>query len=180
MRPRTVVTTQHLDRRPELNGQRGTVLSYQPGSARYLVQFQSNVSNFVTRDSSAAPVAIKPVNLLQTGVKVKIHGLQMQPQLNGKVGTVSAYSKERNRYIVQLTALLSPTREISLQPINIRIGNGMCVRLEGLQRTPQWNGKYGTIVGWVEDESGMSGSGRYEVRLSRQYAVRVKMEHVRL
>lgn len=180
MRPRTAVTTQHLDRRPELNGQRGTVLSYQPGSARYLVQFQSNVSNSITRDSTAAPVAIKPVNLLQTGVKIKIHGLRSQPQLNGKTGTVSAYSKERNRYIIQLTALLSPTREISLQPINIRIGNGMCVRLEGLQRTPQWNGKYGTIVGWVEDESGFSGSGRYEVRLSRQYAVRVKMEHVRL
>jgi len=124
--------------------------------------------------------AIKPVNLLQTGVKVKIHGLQTQPQLNGKVGTIRGFSRQRQRYIVQLSVLLCPTREISLQPINIRIGNGMCVRLEGLQRTPQWNGKYGTIVGWVEDDSGTSGSGRYEVRLSRQYAVRVKMENVRL
>lgn len=180
MRPGTQVTTQHLDRRPELNGQRGHVLSYQPGSARYLIQFQSIPANFITGNSSATPVAIKPANLLQTGVKVKIHGLQTQPQLNGKVGTVGAYSQARNRYVVQLTALLSPRREVSLQPINIRIGNGTCVRLEGLRQTPQWNGKYGTIAGWVEDESGASGSGRYEVRLSRQYAVRVKMEHVRL
>mmetsp|Transcript_5757 Transcript_5757/g.12568 ORF Transcript_5757/g.12568 Transcript_5757/m.12568 type:complete len:499 (+) Transcript_5757:20-1516(+) len=182
IRPGTRIITQHLVNSPHLNGRHGTILHYQTQSSRYLVQLEANISNFIGGDSTA-PVAIKPENLLQTGVKVKIHGLHSQPRLNGKEGTVSAYSKERNRYIVQLNpSLLSTTapREISIQPINIRIPNGMCVRLEGLQRTPQWNGKYGTIVGWVEDESGMSGSGRYEVRLSRQYAVRVKMENVRL
>mmetsp|Transcript_10907 Transcript_10907/g.19864 ORF Transcript_10907/g.19864 Transcript_10907/m.19864 type:complete len:488 (-) Transcript_10907:208-1671(-) len=179
------IITQHLVNSPHLNGRHGTVLQYQPGSARYLVQLESNLSSYIAGDSTTS-VAIKPENLLQTGVKVKIHGLQSEPRLNGKEGTVCAYSKERNRYVVQvnsplsLNSLLSPAREISIQPTNIRIGNGACVRLEGLQRTPQWNGKYGTIVGWVEDESGTAGSGRYEVRLSRQYAVRVKMENVRL
>mmetsp|Transcript_30576 Transcript_30576/g.57904 ORF Transcript_30576/g.57904 Transcript_30576/m.57904 type:complete len:479 (+) Transcript_30576:200-1636(+) len=182
IRPGTRIITQHLVNSPHLNGRYGTILHYQTQSSRYLVQLEANISSFIGGDSTT-PVAIKPENLLQTGVKVKIHGLQSQPRLNGKGGTISAYSKERNRYIVQINpSLLSTTapREISIQPINIRIPNGMCVRLEGLQRTPQWNGKYGTIVGWVEDESGMSGSGRYEVRLSRQYAVRVKMENVRL
>mmetsp|Transcript_13260 Transcript_13260/g.28654 ORF Transcript_13260/g.28654 Transcript_13260/m.28654 type:complete len:452 (+) Transcript_13260:52-1407(+) len=179
IRPGTQIVTQHLVSSPRLNGRHGTIMQYQPQSGRYLVQLEADISTFIVGDSTA-PMAIKPENLLQTGVKVKIHGLQSEPRLNGKEGTICAYSKDRNRYVVQITSLLAPIREISIQPTNIRIGNGMCVRLEGLQRTPQWNGKYGTIVGWVEDQSGTSGSGRYEVRLSRQYAVRVKMENVRV
>jgi len=181
MRPGTRVITQHLVNSPNLNGRRGSVVQYQPQSGRYLVQLESDIASIISGEHRTSPVAIKPANLLQTGVKVKIHGLQSQPRLNGKEGTVSAYSHERNRYVVEVGAsLFSSPREISIKPINIRIPNGMCVRLEGLQRTPQWNGKYGTIAGWVEDESGESGSARYEVRLSRQYAVRVKMENVRL
>ena len=131
----------------------------------------------------SAPVAIKPENILQTA-KVKIHGLQSQPNLNGSTGTICSYSKERNRYVVKVDFMLAPTREISIQPCNILIPNGTCIRLEGLQQASQWNGKYGTIARWVEnnESSGTTtaGGGRYEVRLSRQYGVRVKMENVRL
>lgn len=169
IRAGTQIVTHHLVNSPHLNGQRGIVLNYQPGSGRYFIQFQSNLSDFIA--GSASPVAIKPENLLQT-IKVKIRGLQSQPDLNGKEGTIFSYSRERNRYLVQVDYLLSPTREISIQPTNIQIPNGTCVRLEGLERASQWNGRYGTVVGWV--------NGRYEVCLSRQYGVRVKMENVRL
>ncbi|KAL7552240.1 hypothetical protein ACHAWF_015463 [Thalassiosira exigua] len=177
MRPGTQVVTQHLVSSPHLNGRRGSILRYQPQTRRYLVQLEADISSIITGDSTR-PAAIKPENLLQTA-KVKIHGLRSQPNLNGKSGTIGAYSRERARYVVRVEALLSPSREISLQPTNIRIPNGTCVRLEGLQRTPQWNGKYGTIVGWVEGQD-IGSPGRYEVCLSRQYAVRVKMENVRL
>ena len=178
MRPGTQIVTQHLVNSPQLNGRQGTILQYQPDTRRYLVQFQTDVSAFVAGDN--APVAIKPQNLLQT-TKVKIHGLQSQPQLNGKEGTIKAFSHQRNRYVVKVDYLLSPTREIAIQPTNMRIPNGTCVRLEGLQRTPHWNGKYGTIVRWVDDRNNVTGTlGRYEVALSRQYAVRVRAENVRL
>ena len=175
IRPGTQIITQNLVSSLTLNNRRGVVLQFQPESRRYIVQFEANVSSFITGDN-VTPVAMKPENLLQTA-KIRIHGLQSQPNLNGKNGTVCAYSRERNRYVVRVdSSLLSATREVSIQPTNIRIANGTVVRLEGLQRTPQWNGKYGTVARWVGDQS----SGRYEVRLSRQYAVRVKMENVRL
>ena len=176
LRPGTQIVTQHLVNAPHLNHQRGAILRYQPQSSRYLVQLQSDIGSFISGE--AAPVAIKPENLLQT-VKVKIHGLRSQQSLNGKEGTVIGYSRERNRYVVKVDYLFSDSREISLKPINIRIPNGTIVRLEGLEQASQWNGKYGTIIKWVGDANG-SVAGRYEVCLSRQYGVRVKLENVRL
>lgn len=178
LRPGTQIVTQNLVSSPHLNRKRGVVLQYQPQSGRYLVQLQSDISSFIAGDSS--PVAIRPENLLQAA-QVRIHGLRSQPGLNGREGTVCAYSSQRNRYVVRVEEsglLSSSAREISIQPTNIRIPSGTCVRLEGLENASQWNGRYGTIVRWVEAAGG--GPGRYEVCLSRQYGVRVKMENVRL
>ena len=175
--PGTEVVTHGLVGSPHLNHKRGVVMQYYPHSGRYLIQLESTIPSFIA--GNVAPVAIKPENLLQT-TKVKIHGLRSQPNLNGKTGVICAYSKERNRYVVKVDFLLAPTREVSLQPSNIRIPNGTLVRLEGLQQASQWNGKYGTIARWVESDSGTPGGGRYEIRLSRQYGVRVKMDNVRL
>ena len=132
-----------------------------------------------------------------------MHGLRSEPQLNGLEGTIRSYSSERDRYVVrlayvdpevfrslppdmQLEVSLHPpeTRDISVSCNNIRIPVGTHVRLEGLEQRVQWNGKYGRIVKWVGgDENsgeGGGGNGRYEVRLSRQYAVLVKPQNVRL
>ena len=176
LRPGTRVVTQNLVQSPHLNCRGGVVLQYQPQSARYLVQLESdNISNSIT--GNVAPVAIRPENLLQTS-KIKIQGLRTEPSLNGKDATICSYSRATNRYVVKVYNLLS-TREISIQPANIRVPNGTLVRLEGLQQASQWNGKYGTVTNFFEDTNGTAGSGRYEVRLSRQYGVRVKMDNVR-
>jgi hypothetical protein len=177
LRPGTRVATQNLVRSPHLNHRGGIVLQYQPESARYLVRLESDVvSNFITGNSTA-PVSIRPENLLQTS-RIKIQGLRTEPRLNGKEGIICSYSIATNRYVVKVSNLLS-TRDISLQPANIRVPNGTLVRLEGLQQASQWNGKYGTVTSFVEDGNGAADSGRYEVRLSRQYGVRVKMDNVR-
>ena len=186
IRPGTKVMTQNLVNAPHLNQQRGVILRYQPQSSRYLVQLQSvNISGHL---SDVQPLAIKPQNLLQV-IKVKISKLQSQTQLNGKEGTILSYSVERNRYMVRVQYFLAEAREVSLQPKNIRIPIGTCVRLEGLETASQWNGKYGTIVRWVEDATSgssstssfsFSSSGRYEVCLSRQYGVLAKPDNVRL
>ena len=88
IRPETQIITQNLVNSPHLNGQSGIVLHYQRESARYLVKLneRSNISSFIaTGEGNASTVAIKPENLLQT-IKVKIHGLQSQPRLNGQEG----------------------------------------------------------------------------------------------
>ncbi|KAL3822482.1 hypothetical protein ACHAXA_002500 [Cyclostephanos tholiformis] len=175
LRPGTRVVTQNLVQSPHLNCRGGTVLKYQPQSARYLVQLESDVSSFIA--GSMAPVAIRPENLLQTA-KIQIRGLRTEPTLNGKEATICSYSRVTNRYVVKVNHFLS-TREISIQASNIRVPNGTLVRLEGLQQASQWNGKYGTVTNFVEDTNDSEGSGRYEVRLSRQYGVRVKIDNVR-
>jgi len=178
LREGTQIVTQNLVNSPHLNNQQGIVIQYQPQSSRYLVQLQhTNIGSFIGGET--APVSVKPKNLLQT-VKVKIHGLRSRTNFNGKEGTIRSYSRERNRYVVRVNFLLSDSREISIQTVNMRIPNGTVVRLEGLENASQWNGKYGTIVRFVDEVESGSSSGRYEVCLSRQYGVRVKPENVHL
>lgn len=178
--PGTRVVARGLVGATHLNGRAGTVLRYRPEIRRYDVKLDADISDYIATGEGTAPVAMRPENLLQTA-KVKVRGLRSQPNLNGKQGTVVGYSPERGRYVVRVdSGLLSlSSREVSLRPSNFCIPDGTCVRLEGLRNAPHWNGKYGTVAGWVEGEGG-EGDGRYQVSLSRQYAVLVRMENVML
>ena len=57
------------------------------------------------------------------GKRVRIHGLQSRPELNGSVGLAASYDDARNRYNVQVQSNVGadPTRVISiaLQPKNL-------------------------------------------------------------
>ena len=94
-------------------------------------------------------MAIKPENVLQM-VRVKVHGLQSQPQLNGSDGQIISYSSERDRDVVRVAYIdqevlrsLPPhmqrevewdpreTREISGSSNSIRMTVGTPVRVEG-------------------------------------------------
>jgi hypothetical protein len=199
IREGTPIVTQNLVNSAELNGRHGQILRFDSSNGRYLVRLRPSSSS----PSPATTVAIKPENLLQI-IQVKVHGLQSQPHLNGCDGTILSYSSERDRYVVrvayrdpevfqslpphmQLEVSLHPpeTRDISVSSSNICIPVGTYVRLEGLEQRSQWNGRYGRVIKWVDnggDGEGRSGGvgGRYEVRLSRQYAVLVKPQNVRL
>lgn len=196
LRPGTQVILQNLARSPHLNKKHGTVLQYQAQTLRYLIQLETDRStSFITTTPPPPPVlSIKAEHVLQP-LKVQIVNLRTQPFYNGKVGTICAYIRPINRYVIKIesySVLSTSSREISIQPCNIRIPNGTLVRLEGLEYASQWNGKYGTIVRFVEDGSGLTRggggqgttelveSGRYLVYLSRQYRVLVKVENVRL
>jgi hypothetical protein len=205
IRQGTPIVTQNLVNAPELNGRHGQIVRFDSSNGRYLVRLQPSTRNQSGSSSStsATTVAMRPENLLQMA-RVKVHGLRSEPQLNELDGTIRSYSSERDRYVVrvayvdpevfrslppdmQLEVSLHPpeTRDISVSCNNIRIPVGTHVRLEGLEQRVQWNGKYGRIVKWVggdesSGEGGNGGGGRYEVRLSRQYAVLVKPQNVRL
>jgi hypothetical protein len=186
LRPGTQVILQNLARSSHLNKKRGTILQYQAHTLRYLIQLETDMS---TSFIPSPPVSIKAENLLQP-VKVQIVNLRSQPHFNGKVGTVTAYVRPINRYVIKIetySLLSTSSREVSVQPCNIRIPNGTIVRLEGLEHASQWNGKYGTIARFVESGlprggggggQGTTESGRYQVNLSRQYSVLVKVENV--
>jgi hypothetical protein len=199
IREGTPIVTQNLVNSAELNGRHGQVVRFDTSNGRYLVRLRPSSSS----SPATTTVAIKPENLLQM-IQVKIQGLQSQSHLNGCDGTIRSYSSERDRYVVrvayrdpevfqslpphmQLEVSLHPpeTRDISVSSSNICIPVGTYVRLEGLEQRAQWNGRYGRIIKWVDnggDGEGRSGGvgGRYEVRLSRQYAVLVKPQNVRL
>ena len=57
------------------------------------------------------------------GKRVRIHGLQSRPELNGSVGLAASYDDARNRYNVQVQSNVGadPTQVISiaLQPKNL-------------------------------------------------------------
>merc|ERR1712032_1052907 len=99
-----------------MNGRRGVVLRYQRESGRYLIRLEADIAGYISGENVAPAVAVKPENLLQT-TRVRIRGLRSQPSLNGREGTVSAYSDERDRFVVRVGGgVLSPSREVGLRP----------------------------------------------------------------
>lgn len=205
LRPGTQVILQNLTRSSHLNKKRGTILQYQAQTLRYLIQLETDTTtSFIPSpttyvNTTTLPiVSIKGENLLQP-ITVQIVNLRTQPYYNGKVGTITAYVRPIDRYVIKIeifSLLSTSSREVSVQLCNIRIPNGTLVRLEGLEHASQWNGKYGTVARFVEGGLPRGGggggggggqgttesveTGRYQVSLSRQYSVLVKVENVRI
>merc|ERR1712087_763464 len=75
----TVVSLQGLVNRADRNGDRGKVIGYNPQSGRYVVEIEDTDET----------MSVKPDNLLQH-VKVRLHGIESKPELNGKTGRIMA------------------------------------------------------------------------------------------
>lgn len=84
-----------IESQPNLNGQQGTIIAWDPHKERYNI-YVMNLSKIVS---------MKPTNvILENGTVAVITGLSAKPELNGKFGTVKAWIQETNRYDVQLSA----------------------------------------------------------------------------
>merc|ERR1719158_1998941 len=104
----TPATIRGLESRPELNGQRATVLAWDDTKQRYNL-YVASVSK---------TVSLKPSNVvLEDGTVGMITGLQSKPELNGQWGTVQRFNADSGRYDVQL----SEDRILRLKPDNIRL-----------------------------------------------------------
>lgn len=156
--PGTIVSLKGLQSSPERNGDRGEVSEYLPDSGRYIVFLED----------SDEYLRVKPANLLQH-VHVKLHGIESQPTLNGKRGTIVAWSDHKERYNIHVMDL---RKIVSLKPSNVILESGTVGMIIGLQSKPELNGKYGTIKNFNED------SGRYDVQLSPDQILRLKLENV--
>lgn len=154
----TVVSLKGLQSRPERNGDRGEVQSYDPSSGRYVV---------VIEDTDES-MKVKPSNLLQH-VHIKLHGLASKPEWNGQKGTIIAWDQNNERYNVYVMGL---SRAMALKPANVILESGTVGMITGLMSKPELNGKFGTIKQFNKD------SGRYDVQLSADKILRLKLENI--
>lgn len=158
--PGTVVSLKGLVNASDRNGDRGVVKQYIPSSGRYVVELED----------SEETMSVKPSNLLQH-VHVRIHDIQSQPELNGKTGTIITWNSHKERYAIYVMDL---KKVVSLKPGNVVLEKGTVARLTGLSSRPELNGKWGTIKDWVKE------SNKYDVQLSQQQVIRVKVENMRV
>jgi len=79
-----------LASKPEWNGKTGTIIMFNPENDRYQVKLSDGVA------------ALKPSNVvLPNGTRVKISGLNSQPQYNGKWGQIESFDSDSGRYNVK-------------------------------------------------------------------------------
>jgi len=156
----TVVSLKGLVNASDRNGDRGVVKQYIPSTGRYVVELEDSDST----------MSVKPSNLLQH-VHVRIHNVESKPEFNGKTGTIITWCPSKERYNVYIIAL---KKVVSLKPNNVVLETGTVAQVTGLASKPELNGKWGTIKEWIRE------SGRYEVQLSPQQIIRVKMENMRV
>jgi len=156
----TIVSLKGLISKPEKNGDRGEVVQYDPNTERYVVQIEDTDET----------LKVKPSNLLQH-VHVKIHGLESRIDLNGEKATILAWDESKERYNIYV---MNISKCISLKPANIVLDNGAVGRITGLQSKPELNGRRGTI------NSFNSSTGRYDVQLSADKILRLKLDNIRL
>lgn len=156
----TVVSLKGLVNAADRNGGRGVVQQFIPSTSRYVVQLED----------SNQTMSVKPSNLLQH-CKVRIHGLQSQPELNGKSGTIIAWNETKQRYNIYIIVL---KKALSLKASNVILDNQVVAQINGIIAKPELNGKWGTIINWIRE------TNKYDIQLSPQQVVRIKAENVRV
>jgi len=154
----TIVSLKGLQSRPERNGDRGEVRQYDQRSGRYIVELEDTEET----------MSVKPTNLLQH-VHVKLHGLESKADWNGQRGTIIAWDPTKERYNIYVMGL---RKAVSLKPANCILENGTCGKITGLQSKPELNDTWGTIKDFNKE------SGRYDVQLSRDKILRLKLENI--
>jgi len=83
-----------IEKRPEFNGQKGSLVDYDATKKRYTVRLRSD-----PRQS----ISVAPKNLrLPQGVVAMVFGLKSQARHNGRWGTITDYASEANRYVIDL------------------------------------------------------------------------------
>merc|ERR1719326_1770156 len=161
--PGTACVLRDLQSQPQLNDERATVRGFDAAKGRYLVEI----------DEGAQTLSLKRANVQQLVPRARVRGVESKPELNGATGTVVAHDAAKGRY----TVLVKPsgaarTQAVSLQPQNVVLPAGVCVRIEGLVKGEQYNDEHGTIASFDEE------SERYVVQLAAEKQLKLKSENV--
>lgn len=156
----TIVSLKGLVNRSDRNGDRGEIVEYDPSTGRYTIAIED----------SDELIKVKPSNLLQH-IHVNLQGIESQRDLNGLKGTIIAWNDHKQRYNIYV---MDRSKVVSLKPTNVILEPGTVGMIVGLLAKPQLNGKYGTIKAWIKD------SHRYDVQVSADQVVRVRVENIRV
>jgi len=159
----TVVSLKELVSKPERNGDQGVIRQYNPSNGRYAVALEDSTG-------TEEIMSVKASNILQH-VHVRIHDVKSQPELNGQTGTILTWLPAKERYNIHVSAL---KKIVSLRPANVVLETGTVGQISGLQSKPELNGKWGTIKGHHQS------SNKYDVQLSAQQIIRIKVENLRV
>jgi len=156
----TLVTLKGLLSAAHLNGDRGTIQQYIRSSGRYVVELED----------SEETLSVKASNLLQH-VQMRVHGIGSRPELNGKTGTVIAWNPTSERYSIYV---MTVEQTMSLKPGSVVFVTGTVGQIAGLESKPELNGKWGTIIDWIQD------TNKYDLQLSASKIIRIKVENLRV
>ena len=102
----TRVELQGLKAKPELNGQKAAVKSFDASSGRYKVKLEDGRGPFSLKAQNLRPLpkppAPPPPPKLEPGARVWVRGLTAKPELNGQRGVVEKYNAGSGRWTVAL------------------------------------------------------------------------------
>jgi len=160
MRSGTTVTVQGLQNSQHLNGESGRIKTYEASKGRYVVDLGPE---------SGGEVSLKADNLQQMVPGVILQGIDSDPSLNGKSGSIWRYDAGKDRYVVRLAA---QPKTLSLRPEAVVLPKGTCVKIRGLQAKPQLNGQRGTVQSFDRQ------AGRYVVQTGPSDSAKLKPGNV--
>lgn len=180
--PGTRVEIGGLQARPELNGQRGEVVSWEAEESRWKVRMDDGTGKmFKTQNMTALePQLARAVEegsgaALTPGCRVRVVGVKAQPHLNGSCGSVVEWDLAELRWRVwmdddsgkafkpanlQVIAYADAAPAVPAAPAGRGdISVGMRVVICGLQGRPELNGHKGEVAQWDAEE------GKWKVRM---------------
>jgi len=155
----TAVNVRGLKSAAEHNGKTGKIKGWDDSKGRYEVELESD-----------STLSLKPQNLTQM-CSVNIVGIESQPEMNGKPGSVLSFNEETGRYAVRLQERVGGRDAIALQPSNTVLSQGTRVVTQGLSKE-EHNGKMGKIESVDHD------AGRYTVACQHGHTLKIKFDNV--
>jgi len=165
----TVVSLKGLVNAPDRNGDKGIIQQHNSQTGRYIINLNEDEGSSVEgRDKKT--MSIKAGNI-QQHIQVKIHNIEHKIELNGTTGTIVSWATSNGRYCIYITSL---QELVYLLPGNVILANGTVAQIHGLQSKPELNNTFGTIKEWIRD------TNKYDIQLSPQQVIRVKVENVRV
>lgn len=156
LRGSTAVVVRGLHGSADLNGRCGEVLGFDEARTRYTVRLHDGPT-----------LSLRPHSLTQM-CGVEISGLVLEPELNGRVGSITSYDGLTGRYMVEVG---KPPVARALQRANCIFRPGTRCLLEGLANT-HYNGQLAQISS-IDLET-----GRYTVHCQSGDSINVKFDKV--
>ena len=151
----TPVLIKNLINRSDLNNSNGTIIGYNNNNQRYYVELDDSNTLSLKR------------NNLQQLLNCKIYKLASREDLNNCQGTICDYNKLNNRYTIIIN-----DENFSVKPDNIIINTNSNIELTNISNKPQFNGKYGKILNFLNDDE------KYLIRISNNTVLKVKLNNV--